>query len=349
MSKNNQVNLYQPRMLVAALNQVPDVRRFLMSKFFNKIKTHDTKTVDLDIRKGKRTVAAYVHPLSNGKVVERTGYETTTVQPAYMKELIPTRPDDTVTRLHGEDYASPLSPMQRAARLLGEDMLTLTERFSRREEVMAAQALVTGKVHVKGLGIDHIVDFGYEAGKHVKVLSGSSLWDSSGDPMRDLDNWARDISSRSGLRPNIAILGKNVIWSILDNPKVKERLDIRNYQVGQLGPILNEVPEEGVTYYGRLAPSNIELYGYDETWFNELTQKEEALIPDDGILLGNTNAGCIMHYGIIQNMFALGPMPNFPLSWVEDNGSARWLQLESAPMPNPYQVDAFMFAHVVSK
>lgn len=350
MSKvTNQVDIYQPRMLVAALNQIPKPRRFLMNKFFNRIKTHDTATVDLDIRKGKRTVAAMVNPLMNGKVVERAGYVTNTVMPGYTKELIPTRPGDVVTRSFGEDYSQPLTPLQRAARLLGEDLITLEDRLARREEVMAGQALIQGRVHVLGEGLNHVVDFGYEEGKHKITLSGGSCWDTpTGDPMRDLDMWSQDIVGRCGLKPNLAIMGKNVVWALLDNEKIQERLDIRNFFVGQMGPAESFDEEDGVVWHGRLAPSNIDLYTYNELWFNPETEQDEPVIPDDAILLGNTNAGCIMQYGMIQNMYALDAMPRFPLSWPEPNGAARWLQLESAPMPNLFQVDAFMVARVLA-
>lgn len=342
----NTVDIYQPRMLVAALHQAPTPRRFLMSTFFNRIKTHTTQTVDLDIRKGKRTVAAIVNPLLNGKVVERDGFVTNTVMPAYTKEMIPMRPGDTVTRAFGEDYSQPLTPVQRAARLLGEDIATLEDRILRLEEVMAGQALVQGRVYVKGDGLDSVVDFGYEDNRHKFILSGNSAWNNGGDPMRDLDTWSLNTIARCGLKPNIAIMGTDVMWALLDNEKVKERLDIRNYYVGQMGPAQEFDPEEGVMWHGRLAPSNIDLYTYNELWFNPETGKEEPIIPNDTILLGNTNAGCLMQYGMIQNMFALDAMPRFPHSWVENNGAARWLQLESAPLPNLYQVDAFTVAKV---
>jgi len=70
-------------------------------------------------------------------------------------------------------------------------------------------------------------------------------------------------------------------------------------------------------------------------------------MPDDKVLLGSTNARCEFHYGLIQNMHSLTASTRFPMSWTEPNGSARWVQLETAPMPNIYQVDAFTIASVL--
>jgi hypothetical protein len=50
---------------------------------------------------------------------------------------------------------------------------------------------------------------------------------------------------------------------------------------------------------------------------------------------------------MIQNMYALKPVPRFPYVWTAENGSAQYVQLESAPMPNLFQTDAFTVAKVL--
>lgn len=345
----SEVNIYTPRMLVAALNQIHVPRRFLLSTFFKTQTTFETEKVDIDIKKGGKDVAVYVHPLENGHLVEDSGYSTNSVAPAYTKEVMPITASNVIKRAFGEDYTQPLSPQARAQRKLGENLVTLETRVLRLEEVMAAQALINGKVVVKGKKLDHVVDFGYEIGKHKVALSGTSCWDNGGDPMFDLDDWSEDISERSGLVPNIIICGKKAVRAIIDNPKVKERLDIRNFNLGNVGPVVDvSDPTTGVKYYGRLMPSNIDIVTYSESYFNPATGKLESLIPEDAVLLGNTEAGCMMLYGLIQNMNSLTAMPRFPWSWIENDGSARYVQLESAPLPNLFQVDAFKVARVLS-
>jgi len=333
--------------MLAALRQVATPRRFFHSTFFPRVVSHTTKSVELDIYKGKRRVAAYVNPILAGRVVEREGFETYEVKPAYTKEKIPTRVADTQTRSFGENIYEASTPAQRAAELLGQDLATLDERIVRLEEKMCAEALITGKVVVKGDGWDSLVSFGYEAGKNLITLSGTSLWsNSASDPMRDLDNWRRMIVQRCGLQPTHCITGSEAAWAIIDNPKVKERLDIRRYEMGQINPA--SMPD-GISYYGDLMlPSGIvSLYSYDEWYTDPVTGEDIPLMPADKVLLGSTNARGAFHYGLIQNMHSLQAASRFPYSWVEEDGSARWVQLESAPMPNLYQVDAFLVATVL--
>lgn len=344
------ISIYDPRTLVAALDQCRSPHQFLVNTFFSSVKTFNTQKVDMDIRQGSRQIAAYVNPLENGRVVERAGYETITVYPCYTKEIMVIRPDDTVTRAFGEDYSKPLSAVQREQRLLGEGLVNLDERVVMLEEVMSAQALINGSIYVKGQKNDFQLDIGYTPGRQKITLSGSSCWDKSGDPMYDLDDWSTTIGQRCGMAPDIIICGNRAARAILDNEKVQKRLDLRNFHVGEINISENrELARQGVQYQGVLAPSNIPIYTYNETYVDPLTGKLVPLIPDDSVLMGCTSAGCQMLYGMIQNLNSLAPMPRFPHSWMAQDGSARYIQLESAPLPNLYQVDAFISARVLSK
>lgn len=345
----SKLNIYEPQMLLAALHQCYSPRRFLLDTFFSSVKTFETKTVLIDIKQGDRDISAFVHPLENGRLVEDAGFETRSVMPCYTKEIKTIVPDETTTRLFGEDFLKPLSPIEREHRLLGEKLNSLDERVGRLEEVMAAQALINGSIYVKGEKSDFKLDLGYTAGRQKIILSGDSCWDKKGDPMFDLDNWARTISERCGMAPTIIIVGNRVIQALFDNEKIMKRLDNRNFRVGELGSAREQfLAEQGVIYHGSLAPSNIPIYTYGEKYRNPISGSVEPLIPDDAVLLGCKSAGCQMLYGMIQNMHSLTALPRFPFSWTKEDGSARYIQLESAPLPNLYQVDAFISARVLS-
>jgi hypothetical protein len=344
---DNFVDLYQPQKMVAALQQILPPKRFFHQTFFKNAVLHETPTVHFDLYKGTRKISAYVNPIHDGVVVEREGYETKDTKPAYVKEIRVLRPTDTQIRLMGETPYQPKTPRDRAAAILGQDLLELETRLVRLEEKMCAEALLTGKVVVKGKGWDAQVDFGYEAGKNKITLSGTDCWDTpTGDPMKDIDQWRKDIVQRCGIQPTHCIIGSKVGWAIIDNPKVKERLDIRKYEMGQINPAA--LPE-GVSYFGelRLPSGVVSLYSYDECYADPNTGKDIPLMPEDMILLGSTNARCEFHYGLIQNLNSLQATTRFPSSWLKEDGSARFVQLESAPMPNIFQVDAFVTANVL--
>jgi hypothetical protein len=332
--------------MLAALRQVMPPRRFLQQTFFTNTALYTTKKVDLDIYKGKRRIAAYINPIAEGRVVERQGYETYTVEPAYVKEKIPTRVQDTMVRVMGENPYTPSSPQARAAALLGQDLAFLDDRLMRREEEMCAEVLFNGGVHVVGEGVDNIVSFGYESGVHYIVLTGTDCFDIDGsDPQFQIDQWRMSIIQRSGITPNVLIVGSEVYWAIINNKTFLARLDNRRVEMGIISP---ENLPNGVRYLGMMVPAMLDIWVYDEWYTDPTTGNDIPMVPPDAVLLGSTQARAEMAYGLIQNMFFLDAATRFPYSWIEKDGTARWVQLEAAPMPNLYQVDAFLTARVLS-
>ena len=58
------MDIFDTRTMLEAVEQMPSARRFLLNTFFNggNPVTFATKTVDIDIIKGKRKMAPFVHP-----------------------------------------------------------------------------------------------------------------------------------------------------------------------------------------------------------------------------------------------------------------------------------------------
>jgi len=286
------------------------------------------------------------------RVVQREGWDTKTTRPAYFKEKTILTPEDTVNRSFGENIYQAMTPAQRAAAILGGDLAMLNERFLRAEEKMCAEALLTGKVHVKDVegGWDAEMDFGYIDGENIKTLSGSSAWNgASPDIMRDLDDWRGEIIDRSGLQPTHCVVSPDLAWKIIDDDLMRRRLDNTINQT--LGFIKPEALPAGIGYLGTfmLPRGPIRLMTYSEVYTDPVTGEDVALMPPGTVLLGSDQARCAMHYGMIQNFNNnLGASERFPWVWEEDDGSARFVQLETAPMPNIYQVDAFIVANVLN-
>ncbi len=353
------VDIYSPRFMMEALRQIHPVRKFFRNTFFRNVKQHTTKTIELDLYKGKRRIAAYVSPLSDGRSVERLGFDTHETKPGYTKEKVPLTVQDTMNRAFGENIYAASTPQQRAVQILTDDLAMLNERLERREEYMCAEAIITGKVNVVGDGLNFVVDFGYEDGKNKITLSGTDCWDRDGDPMKDIDAWRQEIIKRCGIAPDYCILGSKVGWAITDNQAVKDRLtNTINQQFGYIAP---ENLPEGVSNLGvlQLPHGTVRLMTYDE-WYTDPklspndpdaadSSKDIPLVPEDAVILGSSAARASFNYGLIQNFKAgLVALPRFPYSWEDDDGKARWVQLESAPMPNLYQVDAWMVARVLA-
>lgn len=331
------IDIFETRTMLQALEMMTLPRTFLLDTFFKTQEVSNSEYVDIDIIKGKRRLAPFVQPTSQGKVVERTGFTTRTFKPPYIKMKMVTTATDILKRSPGETiYDGGKSPSDKAAEQVGKDLLELTNMIIRREEWMAAQALNTGKITVSGEGFNAEVDF-LMAADHKVTLSGTALWtDAASDPVTNLRTWKRKISQDSGLVPDIAIMGSSVLDAFLNHSKVQNLLNNRRIDMGIINP---QALPSGASYWGNI--EGLDIYAYDE-WYVDDTGTEQPMVPVDKIFLGSTKARTARHYGAIKDLEATAAVKYFPKSWEEKDPSARWIMVQSAPLVCPHQIDAFM-------
>lgn len=343
----NTINLYEPRSMTQALLEAMPVRRFLTSTFFGE-EIHDTKSFDIDIWKGSRRLAPVVHPKMAGKVVDRESFRTLTFTPPYLKPKKVTEADHVLNRLPGETiYTTPGSntPAERAAVLLGKDLAELEESIQRRVEAMAADALFTGVVHVKGDGVDVTVDYDFDP-SHLPVLTGADLWTAATSKiLENLKTWKRLVSKDSGATATDVILGQDAASAFLANKELVAMLNTLNLSVGNINPA---DMGEGVTYMGRLTAVGLDIWSYDEWYVDEETQLEVPMVPVDRCLVIARNIRATVHYGVIQDINAQQfATRSFAKSWTVDDPAARYVMVQSAPLPVVHQVNALVSAVVV--
>ena len=167
------IEIFETRFLVPILTEDFAPKTFLIDTFFRTVETSDTELVEIHTFKGAREVATYVTHELEAKVVNRLNFQAKTFKPPYVKEKMATNVADILRRQQGEIiYQQNISPMERALQQLERDLFNLTERFTRLEEKKASQVLETGKVTVKGEGVDAEIDFQMSASHIARGSSG---------------------------------------------------------------------------------------------------------------------------------------------------------------------------------
>ena len=259
----NVIDIYQPRYLAEVVRQAPPLHTFFRDTFFTNVRTFVTERVDIDIIKGNRRMAAFVHPKAGGQVLESEGYETESYAAPLINPYDVTTAERFMTRLPGEDLYSGMTPAQRAARQLVDEYMRLNDAATRREEWMAAQAITTGRIPVKGKGVDEVIDFGFT---NKKTLTGTAQWGKSAAKIRDnLSAWVDEVSVHGFSNVDMAILGKNALRALLADESIYKALDNRRMILGEIAP--RNLPN-GVRYIGWLADPGLELYAYNEVYLD---------------------------------------------------------------------------------
>ena len=343
------VDIFETHVMLGAVRQDRDpVGTFLLDHFFPVGETAGGKNVIIDIVRGDQRLAPFVAPTREGKIVEKEATQTNIVEPAYIKPKMATQAAaEFKNRTAGEIPGLP-DPLTRAQERLTSDIIALEAQINRREEWMAAQALVTGQIPVVGEGVNRIIDMGMRT-THKITLSGTDRWsDPASDQISDIGEWNDLVALDGQTSADTLILGTDAAAAFINNPTVQKLLGNRGMNVGRIEPI-NEVKQRpGATYLGTITITGVgvDVYRYSTMYRDETGA--HPLVPASAAVLTSTLADFRRHYGAIQDYAAnFVPVPIFPKSWVPDDPSTRFLLLQSAPVPAPHQIDAVVSAIVL--
>lgn len=349
----NEVSIYEPRTMGRIVQKLPPVRTFFRSTFFKREETFVTKSVDVDFVKGSRKVAPFVSRVIGGKIVPNTGYETKTYTPPLVAPEKVTTVDDLLERRPGENMYSGKTPAQRAVEKMAQDFIDLRQMITRREELMCVQTIFTGQIPIIGDGVNEVITFDF-TNKEVISAAAKKWTNKDSDPIDDLKRWHETVQKKGFINCDICVMGKDVINAFVNHEKVKSVLDVKNYNLAVIQP--RQLPN-GVTYIGTIHELGLDIYKYSEWYLDDWTNPDEPedkpLVPDNQLALLSSGADYSMYYGAITLISE--PDGNFrtvegklvPDTWTKRKPARRFLNLSSAPLPVPHDVDSWFIAQPI--
>lgn len=352
------IGLFDTRNMLAPLERILRPFSFLLDMFFSNEVVSAAETIEFDLVLGRRKMAPFVNPLSEGEEEDRQGSEHKVYKPAYVKPKRTSGAANWIKRLPGENPFSQVGVAERAAQLMVRDFAEMDTEILRREEWMAAQALATGKIPVVGKGLNFTVDF-KRPGTHRLFTdkdgdgNGSGLrgtgWDdtTNGDPLKDADDASLKIVQTAGLNMDVIVMSQTAWELFIDHPKVIALLDKLKVNVGQL----TGQPARGG------AQLKIVINGYSvwvyNNWYLDDNGVEQSLwggTNGDDVLFASTEARTARHYGAIYNDNVAGAAVRlWPSSWRENDPPKRMVMLESAPLPAIHEINGFVLASVTTE
>lgn len=347
----NEVNIYTPRYLAEVVRQAPPVHTYFRDTFFTNVKTFATERVDIDMVKGNRRMAAFVHPRAGGQVLKGAGYQTESYKPPLINPYDVTTADQLMARLPGEDLYSGMTPAQRGAQQLMEEYNRLNDATTRREEWMCVQAIVTGQIPIVGKGVNEVIDFGFS---NKVALTSTARWgQSAAAPIENLEDWTEQVLVGGFANVDRAIMGKTALRNFLKDEKVQKALDNRRINMGSFDP--RDLPN-GVKYYGHLNSPNIDIYTYGEVYLDDWTDPDtpavKPLVPENAVILISGAANYMRAYGACtyiddaSQQWMTAQTERLLRSYVEHHPDRRMVELQAHPLPIPDKVDSWLVATV---
>lgn len=336
------MDIFATAVLSRVLAELPAPAPFILNSFFRNIQTETSEEIHFDVDSSRRRLAPFVAPIVAGKVVLDKGYTTKTFTPAYIKDKRVFDSNRPFKRAIGERIGGELAPAQRLQLALANNLLDQIGMLTRRQEVMAIEALRTGAITVTGdMYPTQVVDFGRHADLTV-TLAGATLWGAAGvEPLDNVQDWSMKVTEKSGSTANTLVMDVEA-WKLFSaSAKVQKLLD-RFRGADQLVPT---VTGEGGRYMGNIGTFDIWVYA---GWYEHPdTLVLTPYLPARTVLVLGADVEGTRAYGAIKDEAAgFQAMPYFSKSWVEQDPAVRYLLLQSAPLTVPYRVNASLGATV---
>lgn len=130
-----------------------------------------------------------------------------------------------------------------------------------------------------------------------------------------------------------------------------KQLDVKNYNLAVIQP--KQLPN-GVTYIGTIHEIGLDIYKYNEWYLDDWTvpetPEEKPLVPVDTLALLSSTANYSMYYGAITLIdeatgnFRTVEGKYVADTWAKRKPARRFLNLSSAPLCVPHDVDSWFVA-----
>lgn len=349
--------IYDTNVLIQVVPNLKRPTKFLLDKFFPNLVTSDTEYVSIDVDVGKRRLAPFVSPLVEGKFVESRRYQTNTFKPAYIKDKRAPDLRKPVRRMIGERIGGEMTGAEREQANLNFEMTDQIDGIDRRLEWMAASALATGTVIVKGEGFPAVtIDFGRDSTLTVAKTS-TAKWTAANvaagnaSPSNDIETWQRNILKKSGAKVKDIIFTTSAWEGFITDPLLKGA--VYYPRLGESGNSINPGAqiERGAVYKGRWG--DYDLWIYNE-WYveqgtegNATVDKEYPMLTDGTVVMAGPDLMGTRAFGqILDPEFSYAALPYAPKTWVEKDPAQRVMLMQASPIVIPSRVNASLGATV---
>jgi hypothetical protein len=331
-------DLYTTDTMMAVVRNLFPAPQFLLDRYFPTVQTEESEEIHFDTFDDFRRVAPFVHPLVEGQIVESPGYQTTTFKPPYVKDKRVFDGQKPFRRSAGEVIGGSMSAAAREQANMAADLQDQLNMLTRREEVMAAELLQTGKLVIEGEKYTRQqLDFKRDASLKINA---AKLWsDPTSLPLNDL------AAVNAVMLPLVGSIATDVIMSPVawghfsNNAQVTGR--ILNWRSVNQEPTLQlrGIDSEGAIPMGTI--DNYNIFVYAGWYIDPMTGTTKKIWADDLVLVVSRYIGGVRCYGAIKDTQAgFRAVRYYSKSWIEEDPPLRFIMMQSAPLPVPTRINA---------
>lgn len=345
------IDIYSTRAQLAAIEQMPREYSFLYDTFCADMGAVEEEKAIWDFRKGERQMAPVVHSGVGGVLMSREGYETRevgfcTIAP----ERLIANPD-LQNRAFGEKILGAMTPEQRERKMMVRDLMDMRKAIQRRREWMARQVLLTGKLSVfrytnegRDLETTLMADYGF-----TQNFVPDTVWsDPSAKIESDMNEIYDLVYDGLGIVDKM-VMAPDVADAMIHNSTYIKQFDMRNVNMGEIN---TRYRGQGVRFIGWNS-QGVEMYSFAGK-FTDDDGVVKPILPSGTLIAGSSGILKCLH-GPVTQVESTGSnaqhktyiKKEVPLRYGSIDGSSIKNRLTSCPTIVPFNVDAWVVAHVL--
>lgn len=354
------INIYDTLTMLEGVKAAKPAPSFLKDNYFptsqGDIFATEKVTVDFEKTSSEKLAPA----VAKGSVpVQRTGFESHDYTAPLIAPSMALSIEQLNRRVFNESIVSGMTPEEREAQYLADDLKKLDAMITRTEEYMAAQTLLgnayTIKTYLNGYGTNLAQDFSinfYGDGNNSNqaVYTGSGWTTSSTNIFSDIKAMC-DMLAEKGLAATDLIMGSTAASTFMANTEVKAQLDNRRIRIAD--EMRAEMVAPGVAHIGKFDFEGfvLDVYSYSAS-YTALDGTKTAFFDADKIVvtskgMGRTAYGAVSQYeegAVDATTYAAARVPHV---LINRHDGIRELVLQSRPLVMPKQLNAAIVSGVV--
>jgi len=335
--------------LIAVYKELPQVTSFLRS-FFPSVESM-TREVSVAVRRGSEFVAVDVAAYSDGN---RNSFDKSTeriIKPPLYHEYLTANEhrlyDQVITAIANGNVTF----FKEITAELADDLMELRKKIERGIELQCAQVLLDGVVQLNN---NTDIDFKRKATSLVAFGAGNDWNLGTVSPYETLKAGATFIRTKGKAQGSVynVIMGDDAFEAFMTNTIVKERADIRNFELDLIKePQRNAL---GGVLHGRVSAGayKFNLWTYPEYYDTELVLNNPYIDPKKVIILPE-NPNFKTAFGAVPQLISkAGTIPQkgayLMQDFFDEKAGSHEQHIKSAPVAVPVAVDQIYTIQVLA-
>jgi hypothetical protein len=312
-----------------------DLSMFWTKRFFKRVHMSTSKYIDFDKMGSIRDIAPYVVQTALGRPIGEKGSKMTRVEPAYIKLLNAIDPSRSVVRRPGElSNPAKLSPQQRMDDIQVDILAEHINSINRTKELQAANAVINGKIVVKGEDYpERTIDYERDP-SHTIALVGAARWGQIGVSIIDnINTWRAQTRNNPnyGGPTNSLIVGGDAWEKMRKDDEIKAELDT-TYRGTSADLNMGVRDGSGVEFMGKLGGS-LDVIVYSEKYKDPTTGTLVDILDPKSIVLAGDGLDGVAAYGVIPEQSAgYQAWESFSRTYLSQNPEVAHMLTQSAPL-----------------